>query len=92
MKKLVLALAIGAGLAVPAFAQSVATGEPRTYQYGAPSVDAPIFTPVAPASQMTATPDTFSPDLASQQAYDASVSNPSHWTAFEPAEPRDGGG
>jgi len=87
MKKLFLALAIGAGLAAPAGAQSAATGQPGTCQYGVPSLEARIFTPVAPTSQMTGAPDTFSSDFASQQAYDASVSNPSHWKSFQPVQP-----
>ena len=81
MKRLLLALAVGASLAAPAFAQSGATDEAWTYQSGAPSVEARNFKPVAPASKMTGALDTFSSNPASQQAYDAGVSNPSHWKA-----------
>jgi len=91
MKRLFLALAVGAGLAAPACAQSTAPGQPETYRGGASSLGARTFTPVAPASQMTAAPDTFSPDLASQEAYDAGVSDSSHWTQFEPVQAGDGG-
>jgi len=53
---------------------SVACRGGQSYtNWGAPSSEARTFTPVAPASQMTAAPDTVSPDLASQQAYDAGV-------------------
>ena len=84
MKQLLLALAMGAGLVAPAFAQSAATDQSGTYEYGTPSVEARIFTPVAPASQMTTAPDTFSSDLASQPAYDSRVNNPSHWKPSTP--------
>ena len=84
MKKLLLAVAMAAGLAAPAFAQSAATNQPGTYQHGAPSVEARNFTPVAPTSQMTVAPDPFSSNPASQQTYDAGMSNPSHWKASNP--------
>jgi hypothetical protein len=84
MKKLLLAVAMVAGLAAPAFAQSAATDPPGTYPYGPPSVEARTFTPVAPASQMTTAPDTFSANPASQQAYGSSVSDPIQWKASKP--------
>ena len=87
MKQLFLALAMEASLAAPACAQSAATGRLAICEYGAPSLEARIFTPVAPTSQMTGAPDTFTSNFASPEAYDAGVSNPSHWKAFQPVQP-----
>jgi len=82
MKKLLLTSTMVAGLAAPAFAQSAATDQPGPCQCGAPFVEARTFMPVAPSSQMTTAPDTFSSNPASQPAF--GLSDPSDWKASNP--------
>lgn len=84
MKRLLLALAMGAGLAAPAFAHTAATGQVEIFHCGAPSVEARTFMPIAPVSRITAAPDTFNSDVASRQAYDAGVGDPIPWKASNP--------
>ncbi len=84
MKKLLLAAAMAAGLAAPALAQSAATDQPGTDSYGTPSVVARNFTPGAPVSRITTSTGSFSGNLAAQQAYQASTSNPRDWTPSNP--------
>jgi hypothetical protein len=81
MKRLLLAFAMGASLAAPAFAQTAATGQAEIFHCSAPSVAARTFMPVAPVSRITAAPDTFNSDVASRQAHDAGAGDPIPWKA-----------
>ncbi len=83
MKKLLLAGAMAAGLAAPAFAQSAVTNRPENVQYSAPTMEAQnvMREPVAP---QPAVPGAVNSDLASQQAYQAGLGNPRDWKASNP--------
>ena len=67
MKKLLLAGAMAAGFAAPAFAQSAVTDQPDNVQYSAPTMEAQNVMR-APAASQPAAPGAVNSDLASQQA------------------------
>lgn len=84
MKKLLLAVAMGAGFAAPAFAQSAATNQPERYHNSAPSVQARNVMQYGTVPQPSINSGTYSSDLAAQQAYQDSTSDPRNWKASNP--------
>jgi hypothetical protein len=84
MKKLLLAGAMAAGLAAPAFAQSAVTNQYDNGQYSAPTMEAQnvMRAPMVPLA--AAVPGAINSDLASQQAYQAGLGNPHDWPASNP--------
>lgn len=91
MKKLLLAGAMAAGLAAPAFAQSATTYQPENGQYSAPTMEAQNVLRDPPASQL-GVPGAVNSDLASEQAYQAGLGNPRNWKASNPNNYQSPGG
>jgi hypothetical protein len=94
MKKLLLAGAMAAGLAAPAFAQSAVTNQPENVQYGAPTMEAQnvMRDPAAPQVAVPGVPGAVNSNLASQQAYQAGLGNPRDWKASNPNNYQSPGG
>jgi hypothetical protein len=96
MKKLLLAGAMAAGLAAPAFAQSAVTNQPENvqYSYGAPRMEAQnvMRDPAAPPMAVPGVPGAVNSELASQQAYQAGLGNPRDWKASNPNNYQSPGG
>jgi hypothetical protein len=94
MKKLLLAGAMAAGLAAPAFAQSAVTSQPENVQYSAPTVEAQNVPNVmsAPMAPQLGIPGAVNSNLASQQAYEAGLGNPRDWKASNPNNYQSPGG
>jgi len=86
MKKLLIAAAMAAGMAAPAFAQTAASGAAAN----PPAVEAQNVAPGAPAAigapmqSQLGVPGEANSQLAAQQAYDATVANPRDWTLSNP--------
>ncbi|HTW72111.1 MAG TPA: hypothetical protein VME47_19660 [Acetobacteraceae bacterium] len=91
MHKLLLAAAMAAGLAAPAFAQSAATSQPGSDQSGTPSVqaqnvplDAPAVAAPSAAAEQLGVPGPANSRLGADQAYQAGLGNPHDWKVSNP--------
>jgi len=92
MNKLLLAAAMAAGLAAPAFAQTAATGAPghtpsveaqNAAPGGAVATGAAAWTGAAAESQL-GVPGAVNSQLGARQAYQAGLGNPRDWQVSNP--------
>ncbi|HUB46603.1 MAG TPA: hypothetical protein VMB73_16615 [Acetobacteraceae bacterium] len=88
MQKLLLAAAMAAGLAAPAFAQSAATDQTVYDPFSTGSVEVPDDppSPVAPtaAAADREVPGSLNSGLGSEQSFEAGLGKPRDWTVSNP--------